>query len=59
MGAADFGAVGGGHLLLLPCFLGAEPEGEGGDLGGAGVDIDAVDIVFDDEAGDVAEEFFL
>ncbi len=51
--AADAGALGGGGVF--PGFLGAEPEGEAGDLDGAGVDVDAVDVVLDDEARDVAE----
>ena len=51
--AADAGALGGGGVS--PGFLGAEPEGEAGDLDGAGVDVDAVDVVLDDEARDVAE----
>ena len=44
---------------VAPGFLGAEPEGEAGDLDGAGVDVDAVDVVLDDEARDVAEVVFL
>ena len=50
---ADAGALGGGGVA--PGFLGAEPEGESGNLDGAGVDVDAVDVVLDDEARDVAE----
>ena len=41
---------------VLPGFLGAEPEGEAGDLDGAGVDVDAVDVVLDDHCGNAAQE---
>ena len=36
------------HLLVGP--LAAEPEGEGGDLGGPQVDVDAVQVVGEDQA---------
>ena len=38
-----------GKASILEATLGAEPEGEGGDLCGAGVDIDAVKVVVQDQ----------
>src|SRR6266571_173353 len=52
----DAGTVLRWQLLLLPRALGAEQEGKPSDLRGAEIDIDAVEIVLDDEAGNVGEE---
>ena len=54
--AGDAGPVGGLHAGLVPGALGAQPEAQPGDLRGARVDVDAVDVVLDDEAGHFAEE---
>src|SRR4029450_6319115 len=52
----DIGTILRTQPLLLPGALGAEPEGEPGDLHGAGIDVDAVEVVLDDKAWDIGEE---
>ena len=43
----------------LPCILRPQPEGQPGDLRGPGINVNAVDVVLDDEAGHLAKKFFL
>ena len=54
--AGDAGPVGGLHAGLVPGALGAQPEAQPGDLRGARVDVDAVNVVLDDEARHLEEE---
>ena len=54
--AGDAGAVRRLEAEPLPGALGPQPEGEPGDLRAARVDVDAVEVVLDDEAGHVAQE---
>ncbi len=56
MALADAGPVLRRRAPFVPGALGAEPEGEGGDLSGTGIDIDAVKVVLDDEAWDESAE---
>ena len=56
MALPDGGAVPGLDPGLVPGPLGPQPQGQGGDLGGAGVDVHAVEVVLDDQAGDVAQK---
>src|SRR5689334_22387433 len=56
-GRHDMAATDGGPVLCLdagvvPRPLRAQPEGQGCNLRSSGVDVDAVDVVLDDESGD-------
>ena len=55
----DRWAVLGFDTGIVPGALGAQPKRQRGDLCRAGVDVDAVEVVFDDQAGDVAEVGFV